>query len=162
MLKMKTWLVSLIMLALTAVPVLAGSSDGKPATGGAAEAEPAAAAANPDPSPNLSAIPGNANVAALLGVLVKKGVLEPAEADAIRNAAPEAEFQLLVEALSRKGVLSAADCRQLRTQRRNPHHRRPRRLRRGSRHRRRRGMVERLTPRRNPNLKSSRRRRFRP
>ncbi|MFZ0588255.1 MAG: hypothetical protein WBL97_14665 [Candidatus Sulfotelmatobacter sp.] len=109
MLKMKTWLVSLIMLALTAVPVLAGSSDGKPATGGAAKAEPAAAAANPDPSPNLSAIPGNANVAALLGVLVKKGVLEPAEADAIRNAAPEAEFQLLVEALSRKGVLSAAD-----------------------------------------------------
>jgi hypothetical protein len=40
---------------------------------------------------------------------VKKGVLAPAEADAIRNAAPEAEFQLLVEALSRKGVLSAAD-----------------------------------------------------
>ena len=76
MLKMKTWLVSLTMLALTAVPVLAGSSDGKPATGGAAKAEPAAAAANPDPSPNLSAIGGNANVAALLGVLVKKGVLE--------------------------------------------------------------------------------------
>jgi hypothetical protein len=45
----------------------------------------------------------------LLGVLVMKGVLAPAEANAIRNAAPEAEFQLLVEALSRKGLLSAAD-----------------------------------------------------
>ncbi|MGB8761400.1 MAG: hypothetical protein WCD01_10930, partial [Candidatus Sulfotelmatobacter sp.] len=109
MLKMKTWLVSLIMLALTAVPVLAGSSDGKPATGGAAKAESAAAAANPDPSPNLSATPGKANVTALLGVLVKKGVLGAAEAEAIRNAVPEAEFQLLVEALSRKGLLSAAD-----------------------------------------------------
>jgi hypothetical protein len=45
----------------------------------------------------------------LLGVLVTKGVLAPAEANAIRNAAPEAEFQLLVEALSRKGLLTAAD-----------------------------------------------------
>ena len=38
-----------------------------------------------------------------------KGVLAPAEANAIRNAAPDTEFQLLVEALSRKGVLTAAD-----------------------------------------------------
>jgi hypothetical protein len=45
----------------------------------------------------------------LLGVLVTKGVIAPAEANAIRNAAPEAEFQLLVEALSRKGLLTAAD-----------------------------------------------------
>ncbi len=109
MLKMKTWLVSLIVLTLTAVPVMAGSNDAKPASGSAADAESAAVAANPNPSPDLSAIPGNANVAALLGVLVKKGVLGAAEADAIRNAAPEAEFQLLVEALSRKGVLSAVD-----------------------------------------------------
>ena len=107
--KMKMWLVSLIVLTLTAVPVMAGSNDAKPASESAADAEPAAVAANPNPSPDLSAIPGNANVAALLGVLVKKGVLGAAEADAIRNAAPEAEFQLLVEALSRKGVLSAAD-----------------------------------------------------
>src|SRR5208283_1161103 len=41
--------------------------------------------------------------------LVMKGVLAPSEANAIKNAAPEAEFQLLVDALSRKGVLSAAD-----------------------------------------------------
>jgi hypothetical protein len=45
----------------------------------------------------------------LLNVLVKKGVLAPSEANSIRNAAPGAEFQLLVEALSRKGILSAAD-----------------------------------------------------
>jgi len=38
-----------------------------------------------------------------------KGVLAPAEANAIRNAAPEAEFQMLVELLARKGVVSAAD-----------------------------------------------------
>jgi hypothetical protein len=38
-----------------------------------------------------------------------KGVLAPAEANSIRNAAPEAEFQLLVEALARKGVVNAAD-----------------------------------------------------
>jgi len=48
-------------------------------------------------------------MAALLNALVAKGVLAPTEANAIRNAAPEAEFQLLVEALSRKGILSAAD-----------------------------------------------------
>ena len=38
-----------------------------------------------------------------------KGVLAPSEADAIRNAAPDAELQILLEALARKGVVSAAD-----------------------------------------------------
>jgi hypothetical protein len=42
-------------------------------------------------------------------VLVKKGVLAPNEVNAIRNATPGAQFQLLIEALSRKGILSAAD-----------------------------------------------------
>ncbi len=109
MLKMKRWLLSLIVLAVTAVPVMAGNNDAKPAAGNGASAEPDAASANPNPSPSLSAAPANTNVTALLAVLVKKGVLGSAEAEAIRNAAPEAEFQLLVEALSRKGVLSAAD-----------------------------------------------------
>jgi hypothetical protein len=40
---------------------------------------------------------------------VTKGVLAPNEANAIRNATPNAQFQALVEALSRKGILSAAD-----------------------------------------------------
>jgi hypothetical protein len=45
----------------------------------------------------------------LLGVLVMKGVLAPNEANAIRNAAPTAQLEALVEALARKGVVSAAD-----------------------------------------------------
>jgi hypothetical protein len=57
----------------------------------------------------LAATTSDANVSALLNVLVQKGVLAPTEANSIRNAAPGAEFQLLVEALSRKGILSAAD-----------------------------------------------------
>jgi hypothetical protein len=98
---------SLLLLAIAAVPVMAEGNDAKPAKEAAASAtsaEPAAAA-----SPSLSPAATNVNVTALLGVLVMKGVLAPAEANAIRNAAPDTEFQLLVEALSRKGVLSAAD-----------------------------------------------------
>jgi hypothetical protein len=74
-----------------------------------ATATPAATPAGPSPSMGVTPALGNANLTALLGVLVTKGVLAPTEAAAIRNAAPEAEFQLLVEALSRKGLLSAAD-----------------------------------------------------
>jgi len=64
-----------------------------------------------DPTAAASATPmvANTKVTALLNVLVAKGVLAPAEAAEIRSAAPEAEFQLLVEALSRKGVLTASD-----------------------------------------------------
>ncbi len=108
--KMKVWLSILIVLVITALPLIAGSNDAKTGKEDAANAGDAAATpASPSPAPNLTPASGNANVTALLGVLVKKGVLGAAEADAIRNAAPEAEFQLLVEALSRKGVLSAAD-----------------------------------------------------
>src|ERR1700733_853368 len=107
---MKQLLWSLLVLAVTVVPLMAGGNDAKPANANAANtSEAAAVPASPTPAASLTAAPGNANVAALLGVLVKKGVLGAAEADAIRNAAPEAEFQLLVEALSRKGVLSTAD-----------------------------------------------------
>jgi hypothetical protein len=52
---------------------------------------------------------GNANVTALLNVLVKRGVLAPTEANAIRNASPTAQFQALVEALSRNGIVSSDD-----------------------------------------------------
>jgi hypothetical protein len=45
----------------------------------------------------------------LLGVLVMKEVLAPSEAKAIRGAGPGTEFQLLVEALSGKGLLNLAD-----------------------------------------------------
>src|SRR5271163_2857912 len=98
----------LLVLAIPAMPAMAGSNDAKTAsenTGSTTAAASAAANPNPSPTPAL----GNANVTALLGVLVMKGVLAPTEANAIRNAAPEAEFQMLVEALSRKGLLNAAD-----------------------------------------------------
>jgi hypothetical protein len=115
----RKWLSNLIILAIAAVPLMAANNDAK--TANAANTSSAAASANPDPnsSPNPSPNPspsvslatttGDANVAALLGVLVKKGILAPSEANSIRNAAPGAEFQLLIEALSRKGILSAAD-----------------------------------------------------
>ncbi len=111
--KFKQWICSALLAAVSVAPALAGAKDAadpkKPAeTANPASANPAAqpaTAANPNPSP----VVGNANVTALLGVLVMKGVLAPSEANAIRNAAPEAEFQLLVDALARKGVVSAAD-----------------------------------------------------
>ncbi len=120
MLKLKMWLSILLVLAIMAVPVMAGNNDAKTENGNAAntsstEASPAAANPNPSPSPSPSpslsptSAASDSNVTALLGVLVMKGVLAPTEANAIRNAAPTAQFQALVEALSRKGVLSAAD-----------------------------------------------------
>jgi hypothetical protein len=103
----KKCLFTLLALAIAAVPLMAESNGAKTANENAANES--SAEASPAPSPNLTPTAGNGNVTALLGVLVMKGVLAPAEANAIRNAAPEAEFQLLVEALSRKGVLNAAD-----------------------------------------------------
>ena len=111
--KLKRWLCTSLLAAVAVAPVFAGTNDAADAKNSpsanaantAKAAEAAGAPANPSPTPAL----GNANVTALLGVLVMKGVLAPAEANAIRNASPDAEFQLLVEALSRKGVLSAAD-----------------------------------------------------
>jgi hypothetical protein len=100
----------LLLLAIAALPVMAGSSEAKPASTGndaaaASSADPAAAAA----SPGLAVTAGDANVTALLGVLVMKGVLAPSEANAIHNASPDARFQLLVDALNRKGLVTAAD-----------------------------------------------------
>jgi hypothetical protein len=89
---------------------MAGSDDAVPANTGTGTnatdaAEPAASPATLNPTSAIN----TGNVTALLGVLVMKGVLAPSEAKAIQGAAPEAEFQLLVEALTRKGLLSAAD-----------------------------------------------------
>jgi hypothetical protein len=117
----RKWLLNLIILTIAALPVVAANNDSKTASANesAANASTAGAAASPNPGPspnpnpspsvNLSTTTGDANVAALLSVLVKKGVLAPSEANSIRNGAPGAEFQLLVEVLSRKGILSAAD-----------------------------------------------------
>jgi hypothetical protein len=105
---LRKWFASLLVLAISAVPVVAESNDAKAAKDNStnttsAEAAPAAA------NPNLATTAGDANVTALLGVLVMKGVLAASEANTIRNAAPNAQFKALVEALSRKGIVSAAD-----------------------------------------------------
>ena len=113
MLKWKQWICSSLLVIVSAAPVLAGTpAETKDAAASKTSAEttgnPAAQpapAANPNPTP----VAGSGNVTALLGVLVMKGVLAPSEANAIREAAPEAEFQMLVELLARKGVVSAAD-----------------------------------------------------
>ncbi len=107
--KAKQWICSALLIVVSVAPALAGKKDATdskaPAeTTGVPAAQPATAA-----SPSINSAGGNTNITALLGVLVMKGVLAPSEANAIRNAAPEVEFQLLVEALARKGVVSAAD-----------------------------------------------------
>ncbi len=105
--KCKQWICSSLLAVVTVAPVLAGTKDASDSKTPATTAANPAAQPAPAANPNIS--PGNANVTALLGVLVMKGVLAPSEANAIRDAAPEAEFQLLMEALARKGVVNAAD-----------------------------------------------------
>ena len=107
MLKWKECICSFVFLAASVAPVLAGTKD---ATDAKAPAETANAAAQPASSatPNLAPT-ANPNVTALLGVLVMKGVLAPNEANEIRNAAPDAEFRMLVDVLARKGVVNPAD-----------------------------------------------------
>lgn len=108
--KLKQWICSSLLLVVSVAPVLAGAKDTTD-TKTPAEAATGNPAAQPAPAANASPTPvaASGNVTALLGLLVMKGVLAPAEANSIRNAAPEAEFQLLVEALARKGVVNAAD-----------------------------------------------------
>lgn len=102
------WSSSFLLLAITAVPVMAGSNNEKPVPATAASTNSAEAVPAPA-SPSLAPTAGDANVTALLGVLVMKGVLAPTEANSIRTAAPDVKFQLLVDALNRKGVITAAD-----------------------------------------------------
>jgi hypothetical protein len=112
MLKLKVWLLGLLVVAMMAVPVMAGNNDSKKADGNAANTtatEGSPTVGSPSPSVSPTSATGDASVTALLGVLVMKGVLAPTEANAIRNAAPAAQFQALVEALSRKGLVNAAD-----------------------------------------------------
>src|SRR5579864_1490278 len=103
--RVKEWICSSLLVVASVAPVLAGTKDTADSKAPAETAAAAAAAASPNGAPTA----GNANVTALLGVLVMKGVLAPSEANAIRTAAPDAEFQMLVELLARKGVVSASD-----------------------------------------------------
>jgi len=106
---MKKWFCSALLAVVSAAPVLAGSDAADAKTPSPAKAANAADAASVPASPNPALSAGNVNVTALLGVLVIKGVLTPAEAKAIESAAPGTEFQALVSALARKGVLNASD-----------------------------------------------------
>ncbi len=109
--RVKKLSLSVLFLVIAALPVLARSNGANPANENPVNpASNAAAAATPAPaSPTLAVTAGNANVTALLRVLVMKGVLAPSEANAIRNAAPDARFQLLVDALNRKGLVTSAE-----------------------------------------------------
>ena len=122
MLKLKVWLLGLLVMAIMAAPAMAGNNDSKKANGNAAsttstEGSPTAGDPSPTPSPSPSPNVGlglapsasDTNVTALLGVLVMKGVLAPTEANAIRDASPTAQFQALVQTLSQKGLVSAQD-----------------------------------------------------
>jgi hypothetical protein len=106
MLRWNPLLGCVLVVALFVGSAVAGANDGADAK---AAAENAVTAPQPGAgvTPNVAVNAGSANITALLGVLVMKGVLAPAEANSIRNAAPGEEFQLLVEALTRKGVVSA-------------------------------------------------------
>lgn len=105
------WLLSLLVLALTASPLMAGNNDTKAANDTTANTTTTEGSPAPSPSPSIGAsvTAGDSNVTALLGVLVMKGVLAPNEANSIRNAAPSAQFQALVDALSQKGLVSPQD-----------------------------------------------------
>jgi hypothetical protein len=108
--KLEKWLCCILLTILAAAPVMAGTDDGVPANNTnanntASAAEGTAAPANLNPTSTAT----NGNVTALLGVLVMKGVLSPSEAKSIQSAAPGTEFQALVEALSRKGLVNASD-----------------------------------------------------
>ncbi len=103
--RVKEWICSSLLVVAAVAPVLAGTKDTTDSKAPAETAAAAAAAAKPNGAPTA----GTASVTALLGVLVMKGVLTPSEANAIRNAAPDAEFQMLLELLARKGVLSPSD-----------------------------------------------------
>jgi hypothetical protein len=122
--KPKRWLCSFLLAAVSVVPVAARTNDaaetknGPPAntapndkSANTPDSTTTVNTNNADPSAAPTQSLGSMNIAALLHVLETKGIIAPAEAAAIRNAKPEAEFQLLVEALTRKGVLNAADLR---------------------------------------------------
>ncbi len=107
--KCNRWILGVLLALIVIAPAFgAGKDSGAPK---APENNGTNAAAQPPngATPAVTVTNGNANITALLGVLVMKGVLAPSEANDIRNAVPETEVKLLLEALARKGVLSADD-----------------------------------------------------
>jgi hypothetical protein len=109
--KWTAWTCSLFLALMCVAPLMAGTKDGTDAKSTADISSSSAAEAANTTTNSMAGAPAatNTNVPALLGILVLKGVLSPDEAKVIRNATPEAEMQLLAQALSKKGILSPAD-----------------------------------------------------
>lgn len=106
MLNLKGWLLSLLVLAVTAVPVMAGNNDANTDNDSATTAsstEGSATAASPNVAP-----PVDASVRALLSVLVSKGVLNAEEAKSL-NGTPAQQGAKLLELLRQKGIISTED-----------------------------------------------------
>ena len=96
----KAWSLCVSVALLVSAPVFAGTADAADA-----KASPTSASADGIAGP----VSAGGNLSALLGLLVSKGVLSPAEAKSIELANPGSEFQALVEMLTRKGLLNASD-----------------------------------------------------
>jgi hypothetical protein len=111
--KLKQWMSSLLVAAITVVPVMAENNNAKTENENAASATTADASAA---SPRLASTTGDANVAALLGVLVSKGVINAEEAKSL-GGTPAQQSARLLELLRQKGILSAADYEALTTPR---------------------------------------------
>ena len=112
--KLKQWMSSLLVAAITVVPVMAENNNAKTADENAANTT--SADASNAASPRLASTTGDANVAALLGVLVSKGVINAEEAKSLVGT-PAQQSARLLELLRQKGILSAADYEALTTPR---------------------------------------------
>lgn len=113
MLKLKKCLSSVLVLAITAVPVMAEDNNAKTVNENAANAT-SAEASGAAASPRLASTTDNGNVTALLGVLVSKGVLNAEEAKSL-GGTPAQQSARLLELLRQKGILSAVDYEALTT-----------------------------------------------
>jgi len=113
MLKLKKCLSSVLVLAITAVPVMAENNNAKTVNENAANAT-SADASGAAASPRLASTTDNGNVTALLGVLVSKGVLNAEEAKSL-GGTPAQQSARLLELLRQKGILSAVDYEALTT-----------------------------------------------
>lgn len=112
--RVNSWFLCTLLVVVAAAPVFAGEKDAA-AGNAAATTTPATSNTTTTPPGTPGVVPApvltnpSGNVTALLGVLVMKGVLSPAEAKSIQSEAPGAEFQALVKVLTTKGVMSTAD-----------------------------------------------------
>jgi hypothetical protein len=97
----KRWIWIVLVICVVGVPVLARSEPGLPA--------PSTVEAGTVPAANLHSATANENIISLLGILVMKGVLSAEEANAIRTTTRGSEMKLLLDALTRKGVIDGAD-----------------------------------------------------